>query len=68
MDFLNNREGVMDFYQVFLLETWKVLKMYKNRSQSHERTISLKFLGIILRVLKKYKSQGKTVEVTVNSM
>jgi hypothetical protein len=67
MDFLNQREGVMDFYQVFLLETWKVLKMYKNRSQIHERTISLKFLGIILRVLKKYKSQGKTVEVTVNS-
>jgi hypothetical protein len=67
MDFLNHREEVMDFYQVFLLETWKVLQMYKNRSQIHERTISLKFLGIILRVLKKYKSQGKAVEVTVNS-
>jgi hypothetical protein len=67
MDFLNHRERVMNSYQGFLLETWKVLQMSMNRSQIHERTISLKFLGIILRVLKKYKSQGKAVEVTVNS-
>ncbi len=51
MDFLNHREGGMIFYQVFLLSPL----------QCTVETVR----GCVS--LKKYKSQGKAVKVTVNS-
>ncbi len=51
MDFLNHREGGLDFYQVFLL------------SPLHCTVETVR--GCVS--LKKLKSSGKTAEVTVSS-
>jgi hypothetical protein len=54
MDFLKHREEGMVFYQVFLLSN----TVYSN--------LTIKIVRGCVS-LKKYKSQGKAVEVTVNS-
>ncbi len=56
MDFLNQREGAMFFYQVFLLS---LLQCTATEQETVRGCVNL----------KKYKSQGKAVdvEVTVNS-
>jgi hypothetical protein len=56
MDFLNHREGDMVFYKVLLLFLYSVHKI-KCRNCKRLRELSL----------KKYISQGKAVEVAVNS-
>ncbi len=57
IDLLNYREGGMVFYQVFLLSPLQCT-VYSNWTVEPVR-------GCVS--LKKYKSQGKAVEVTVNS-
>ncbi len=55
MDFLNHWEGCMAFYEVFLLSTLQCTVTDLNKTVR----------GCVS--LKKYKSQGTNVEVTVNS-
>ncbi len=52
MDFLNHREGGVIFYQIFLLSPLQC-------TVGTDETVTV--------FLKKYKSQGKAEEVTLNS-
>jgi hypothetical protein len=54
MDFINHREGGMFFYPVFLLSRLQCI------------VIALEIVRGCVS-LKKYKSQSKAAEVTVNS-
>jgi len=54
MDFLNHRKGGMVFYQV---SSFPLFSVYSKNLEIARGCVSL----------KKYKFQGKAVEVTVNS-
>ncbi len=54
MNFLNHTEGGMVFYQLFLLSPLQCTVTVRNRKK-------------LCVCVKKLKSQGKAVEMTVNS-
>jgi hypothetical protein len=65
MDFLNHREGKIVFYQVFLLS---LLQCTVTELKKYVRScVSVKKYERGCVSLKKLKSQGKSVEVTLNS-